>query len=209
MNAPMKPLLVIVIIMVLPFAGCKKNSPPLAPSDPPPSSIFSFENDMEGWVVRGTDLVLAGDREIAWSIDRSCEVVHDGKYSLRLYLENLNDAGKIWIERRFTVMPNVRYHVNVKFAFASQDYGSVNLWRIIAGVLPRSPQTRDDLIYQGDTGISADTGPGFMWLEKSYDFDATSASRGELFVILGIWGTYETPRTYYLDAVQVTFTRER
>jgi len=98
--------------------------------------------------------------------------------------------------------------VDVTCGFATPDYGSMNLWRIIGGALPRSPQTRDDLVYQGDTGNGADTSTGFVWSVKRYTFSAVASSGGELFVILGIWGTYETPRTYYLDDVRVAFTRE-
>ena len=147
------------------------------------SHRFSFENGMEEWCPRGTDL---DDPPIEWSIERTQEIAWDGNASLKLYLENYNDAGKIWIEQSFDVSPNTRYHVNVRYSFASAAYGDFNLWVIIAGVSSESPQTAEDLTYQGDAGNGADEDVGYVWLDKSYDFRLKSGTDGAIYVFIGI-----------------------
>jgi len=166
---------------------------------------FSFEEDMQGWKAKAMDLELANST-IDWSITRSQERVKDGSSSLRLYLENWNDMGKIWIERSFAMKPNARYVVNVSYAFASADWGDANFFEIISGVLQEPPRSRYDLVYQGGTGNGADSNVGYVWLEKSYSFSVESDATGKLYVIVGVWGVWETPRTYYLDSLKVIFT---
>ena len=191
-------------VVFLVFSACGEKV--IIDSQPKPGTyFFSFENDMEGWEKRAVDLEL-GDTLIDWSIELTHEIVYDGNSSLKFYLENYNDAGKIWIEKPFVVKPNRNYRVEVKYAFASADFGFANLWTIITGVVTNSPQTRDDLVYQGHTGNGSDSDIGFKWLVKNYNFDVTSESDSTLYVIIGVWGTWETPRTYYLDFVHIDFT---
>ena len=167
--------------------------------------VFSFEVDMQGWEARAMDLELANST-IDWSIARSQKRASEGGSSLRLYLENWNDMGKIWIEQGFVVKPNARYVVNVSYAFASADWGDANLFEIITGVLQEPPRSRYDLLYQGGTGNGAGSDVGYVWLEKSYSFSVESDVTGKLYVVVGVWGVWETPRTYYLDSVRVVFT---
>jgi len=169
------------------------------------SFFFSFEEGMQGWEARATDLELANST-IDWSITRSQENVKNGSSSMRFFLENWNDMGKIWVERSFAVKPSARYRVNVSYAFASADWGDANLFRIITGVLQEPPKSRDELVYQGDTGNGADSDVGYLWSEKSYSFWVESDVTGKLCVVVGVWGVWESPRTYYLDDLNVVFT---
>jgi hypothetical protein len=41
---------------------------------------------------------------------------------------------------------------------------------------------------------------------RRHSFDATAGAGGELWLALGVWGTFETPRTYSIDDVAVVFT---
>jgi len=168
------------------------------------SFFFSFENDLQEWEAKALDLELANST-IDWSITRSQEMGKDDSSSLRFYLENWNDMGKIWIERSFDLKPNTRYQVNISYSFASADWGDANFFRIITGVLTEPPRFRDDLVYQGDTGNGADSDVGYVWLEKSYSFSVESDIDGELYVVIGVWGVWETPRTYYLDNLKLVF----
>ena len=168
------------------------------------SFFFSFEEGMQGWEARATDLELANST-IDWSITRSQENVKNGSSSLRFILENWNDMGKIWVERSFAVKPDTRYTVKVSYAFASADWGDVNFFTIITGVLHESPTSRDELVYQGETGNGADSNVGYLWLEKSYSFSVESDATGKLCVIVGVWGVWESPRTYYLDNLKIVF----
>jgi hypothetical protein len=48
-----------------------------------------------------------------------------------------------------------------------------------------------------------------VWLDKAYGLDVRSGSSGMLYVIIGVWGVWETPRTYYVDDVRIKFTEEQ
>ena len=165
---------------------------------------YSFEAGMEGWTVRGTDL---GDPPIAWEIARSTDRADTGATSVRFRLANLNDQGKIWIERRYEVAPDQEYDVTLTFDLASADYGSINLWRVLAGAGPESPMVAADLRSAQDTGNGAASDTGFQWVERTVTVRTRSDEDGEIFVYVGIWGTSEFTRTYYVDDLQVTFTR--
>jgi hypothetical protein len=185
------------------LCSCKLINP-IEPGLPSPEEyIFSFENDMAGWTVSGVDL---DDPPVKWSIERSKDFAIDGNTSVKIYLENVNDAGKIWMERSFVVNPDSFYKVEVDYDFASSDWGDFNLFRIITGALSERPESREDLVYQGDTGNNADPEAGYVWLNKSYDFTVQSNSDGMLYVIIGVWGTWEASRTYYVDNIHVTLT---
>jgi hypothetical protein len=172
---------------------------------PPGSYTYSFENDMEGWVPNGVDL---DNPPVEWSIERSDELASDGDISLKLYLNNVNDAGKIWAERTYEVQPNQSIRVNIEYDFASSDWGDLNLWRIIAGVHQTLPKSADMLNFQEDTGIDSSADTGYEWLHKDYSFNVNSGEDGSLTVVIGVWGNWETLRNYYIDNVKVTFSSE-
>ena len=163
----------------------------------------SFETGFDGFAADGTDL---DDPPVDWSIERSQEEADDGLWSIRLELDNLNDAGKIWIERAFDLEPGVTYDVEVTYAFGTSDFGDINTWSIITGVDPDSPEVADDLTFQGSTSTGEDEETGVVWLEKSHAFTATTGAGGELWVSIGVWGTFETLRTHYIDDVRIEFT---
>ena len=163
----------------------------------------SFEAGLDEFVADGIDL---DDPTVEWSIERTDERADDGEWSVRLELENLNDAGKIWIERPFDLEPGRAYDVAVSYAFATADFGDINNWTIVAGVTPVDPEVRDDLTFQGSTANGEDQDVGFVWLKKSHAFMATASPSGELWLALGVWGTSEFSRIYYLDDVEVAFT---
>lgn len=172
----------------------------------PKSMNYSFEQGMEGWATNGTDLDNPPDQ---WSIGPSQDMASKGETSLKFYLDNANDAGKIWITRSFDVEPQTHYQVEVTYKFASADYGDINPWKIITGATLEPPRTAGGLVYQGDTGNGADPDDGWVWQRKTYNFNIRTGPEKELYVTIGIWGTWETPRTYYLDDVDVTLIKEQ
>ncbi len=197
----MKTLFPLIAVMLLMFSGCGSDGPE---SEGPYS--FSFEHDFQGWTVQGTDLEV-GNSTIPWSIERTQDRATEGNTSLRLYLDNLNDAGKIWTERQFVLLPDTDYRVKIAYDFATRDFGDLNLFTIITGASGKKPQSRNDLTYQDTTGNGSAADVGYVWLKKSYEVTAHSDDKGNLYVAIGVWGTFETARTYYLDNVQVTFER--
>ncbi|MFH1221207.1 MAG: hypothetical protein V1694_12250 [Candidatus Eisenbacteria bacterium] len=46
---------------------------------------------------------------------------------------------------------------------------------------------------------------GYLWTGKQYTIDRRSSANGKLYVSIGVWGTWETPRTYYVDFVYIAF----
>lgn len=173
------------------------------------SVSYSFESDMEGWTEKATDLE-SGSKTIDWSVTRSQERAKDGNVSIKLYLDNINDQGKIWIQNAFTVEPNQFYQAKVSYALASKDWGDLNHFTIITGILQKDPQTRDDLTFsfQDKTGNSESADAGYKWLQKEYQITLRSGETGILYVVIGIWGTWETSRTYYIDDVLITLTKK-
>lgn len=171
---------------------------------PPDETLFEtgFESDLAGFVPDGADL---DDPPVAWSIERSDERAESGAWSVRMRLDNLNDAGKIWLERSFEVEPGDQV-VRIAFDFASADFGDVNLWRIVAGASGSDPETRDDLTFQDDTGNGAASDVGFLWSRKEYLLAATAGLDGRIHVFLGIWGTSEFSRDYFVDDVEIRIT---
>jgi hypothetical protein len=191
-----KGLYIVITLLLLALAGC--NIPNM-----PESNNYSFEQGMEGWTASGTDLGSPPDQ---WSIEPSQGFASKGTTSLKLYLDNANDAGKIWVMRSFEVKPQTHYQVEVTYKFASADYGKVNLWTIITGVALEAPKTAAELAYQGDTGNGGGPDDGWIWKRQTYDFEIRTGPEKELYVTIGIWGTWETSRTYYLDDVDVVIT---
>jgi chitodextrinase len=164
---------------------------------------FTFEDGMQGWSAKAIDVDFPNED---WSVSPATDVVYEGTGSVRFYLANYNDAGKVWMETPFYVNPSSLYHVALVYHFASADWGVVNAFRIIAGVLDRPAAVAADLTFQGNTLNSAESDVGFLWLDKSYEFDVVSSAEGKIYVSIGIWGTWETPRTYYVDLVSVTIS---
>lgn len=190
----MSKIIYLLVCIPLILAGCST-------LQIPKQTEFSFEQGMDGWVAQGTDL---SNPAVEWSIERSGDMASEGDTSLKVYLNNLNDAGKIWIQRPFDVDSDSYYQVHVDYDFASADYGDLNLWTIITGAVLGPPTKADELVYQRDTGNGADKDEGYKWLHKTYTFDMRTGPEKEIYVIIGVWGTWETARTYYIDNIKVT-----
>jgi hypothetical protein len=165
---------------------------------------FSFETSFDGWAARAIDDNDGGSVAL-WQVSRSSARATDGEWAVELSLENYTDAAKVWLGRQFVVAPNRNYRVTIEFDLATADYGQLNLFRLIAGALPRAVGDRSDLapVFRGETGNGQSSDVGFRWLPKAYQTVTRSGSDGRLHVLFGIWGTYETTRHYYFDAVRV------
>jgi|GEM_PF-1315028 len=190
----------IMLSATLLLAGCVEE----IPDDTSPSNYYSFEENMQDWESDGTDL---SSPPINWSIERSDDRATDGNKSLKLYLDNMNDAGKIWIEKQFELDANTQYEITIEYDFATSDFGSFNLFKIITGASLTNPETYDDLTFQDHTGHNQQEDIGYTWLNKSYTLTVETNDNGTLYLSIGVWGTWETPRTYYIDAVNISFDK--
>ncbi len=192
--------------------GCSDSMQPL-PSEPKLYKISdSFEDGFSAWTINCLD-VEVDTVEIDWYVVSSNERATHGLSSAKLYVDNLTDAAKIWLERRVKVTPNRAHRVTISFNLASSDYGEVNLFSILANVLPYNPTTRDDVtagVFAGDFPEGTHNGgvQDFVWLDKSLTKSVTTRNDGTLYFILGIWGTWEGARTYYFDDFTITVSEE-
>ena len=172
-----------LLLLGLALEACDFNADPLV-IEPEFDDISSFETDLWKWVARGVDIT---DPPVAWEVVRSGERATQGTQSVRLRLANLNDQGKVWIERRYEVADDQLYSVESSFDFASADWGDVNLWRILAGAGPVSPASGGPTP-QGSTANGSASDEGHQWLPKVYTLEARSSADGQLFVHVGVWG---------------------
>jgi hypothetical protein len=81
---------------------------------------------------------------------------------------------------------------------------------IITGVSARVPNTPDELVPFFE-GLTNDGGKGRFnkWVRHEYEFTAQTDSGGSLYVLIGVWATFEVGYVYYLDAIRASFTRRQ
>jgi hypothetical protein len=177
------------------------NNPP--PQDntnnPPPQTpttyTSDFEHGMDNWTATGTDL---SDPPIDWHINRTTTQGYTSNASLELYLNNLNDQGKIWAQQPLSAHPNTTYHVIISYMLGTSDYG-MTTFTIITGA-DNKPPIRAGLTYQDSTD-NQQNNSNLTWLPKTYEFITTTDTTGIIYTSIGVWGTFETNRTYYIDDI--------
>ena len=164
--------------------------------------FYSFEKGMDEWKTDGTDL---DEPQIDWGIERTTNLSYSGDYAITLYLDNMNDAGKIWLEKSFNLSENSQYEVNISYNFATRDYGDVNLFKILTGTTTQNPESYNDLTVQETTGHDQGSEQGYIWLNKTYKSTIQTDESGRIFIHIGVWGTWETYRQYFIDNVNISF----
>jgi hypothetical protein len=137
---------------------------------------YSFENDMEGWIASAADVEAPGrGGSEPWSITRSQDIANEGTTSVKLFLQNFNDGGKVFIEKPFEVEPGQIYQVHLEYAFASRDL-DVIVSHVMAGVLTKLPVDGNDLgpAIKEISSNGKHSNVGYKWLNKAYDFTVRS-----------------------------------
>jgi hypothetical protein len=201
-----------ILISIFVLLGCSDSMQPLRPAPGFYEIRDSFEGGFSEWTVNSLD-VEVDKNEIDWYVVSSDERAANGLLSAKLFMDNLTDAAKIWLERSIKVAPNKTYQVTISFGLASYDYGEVNVFSILANVMPYNPTTRDDVtsgVSDGDFPEGTHNGgvQDFVWLDKSLTKSVTSREDGTLYFILGIWGTWEGERTYYFDDFRIAVSEK-
>jgi hypothetical protein len=184
-------------------------------------AFFSFEQGLEGWRPDSADfcdLDLASgscraggafaETEVALARDRASA----GGQSVRLTAVNNTDAVKLWIERTFDVGPGV-YDVEVSFDFGTTDL-EIGAWTLIGTATSFDPSAAfREGVPEGQVGDFPRLGDTvspegeFAFLPKSFTRTVTAGAAGEVWVGIGVWGTFEVERTYHVDAVRVRIER--
>jgi len=115
---------------------------------PPPGDVieetFIVDADMEGWLGVATDTV---NPTIDWHVEHTTAEAYTGDGAVELFLNNINDQGKVWLERAYMLAPGVSYQVELEYAFGTSDWGDVNLFAIIAGVHDEPPRSAEELTF--------------------------------------------------------------
>ena len=183
------------------LAACSDDS--TGPS-PVVNDRFTFDANMEGWTARATDVDHEGG-EVDWEVARSDDQKAQGSHSLEFYQDNLTDAAKVWIEKSYTLEPETEYEVRIDYRLGTKDFGNANLFKNVAGARAAAPQTGADIqaIARDETGNGATSDVGYRWLSKSYTSTVETDAAGKLYVVVGIWGTWETERSHYVDDLRV------
>ena len=161
------------------------------------SAFFSFEGSLQGWSPHGLGLQSGGAEE-AWAITTDPTVPYDGGSSARFFLDNANGAGKIWLERTFTLPSGGRHAAHVEFAVAGTR-DAVVADQLIAGVLRAPPRDVDAL----QPALQSPGIAGSSWTPHAVDveFDGNTAT-----VVIGVSGRFPGRIVYHFDAVTVLFT---
>lgn len=192
-------------VLALGVMACSDPSGPI----PPREENWSFEAGMEAWTAAAADIHVGGT-PIDWWARLSTARASHGSRSVEIYMDNRTDAAKVWIVRPFAVEPNRDYVVHLNFDFASRDYGDVNLFQLLAGASPTAPVTGAEVLAVARTNMSTGNGAGsdvgFQWSHRYMTKGVRSSPNGSLYILVGVWGTWETPRTYYVDNVSVELT---
>jgi len=180
-------------------------------SAPEVSATFSFEQGMDGWAAVAADTGAPPGAYAPWSIVPATDFAYDGEQALRLFMANHTDAAKIWIVRSFAVAPGRMYDVDVSYAFGSSDFGTLNLFDLRTGSFLSPPADGPALLagtLHDYTGNGSDSDIGYRWLRKHVRTALRADASGLIYVVVGIWGTTEFSRTYYLDDLTVQVTRD-
>jgi hypothetical protein len=175
-------------------------------------SQSSFEHGMDDWTTAAADIGNPSQGGYApWSIDPSIDYASDGQWALKFHMENNTDAAKIWIVRPFTVTDGQAYRVEISYDFGTADYGPLNNFQLLIGVFSVPPADGPALIAgttHADTGTGQNSDVEYVWLPKSFQITAPGNEKGLLYVVIGIWGTFEITRNYYLDNIVVQLSPE-
>jgi hypothetical protein len=139
-----------------------------------------------------------------WNIKRELAITSmvppvDGFWQLSYYLDGTFDDGTIWIERTIDI-PAGDVRVDVSFWLRSMTVSTINTWPVVGYAGPADPKTEQDLPIIGHTEESAG------WTKYKFQQDLTSKDQTKIFVAVGISATWETPRTYPVDLVEITVT---
>lgn len=188
------------------FAVLSACSESTATDDPNTVDLsYSFEQGLTDWQTGATDIIVGGN-PIPWHIQPSSAIAFDGSQSLEFHMANFTDAAKIWITRAVSLQPNKDYHVRVSYELATRDWGDANLFSLLTGAFPKPPATAADLepaFIRFATGNGASSDVGYRWLHKEVESSVRTGADGKAHIVVGVWGTYEITRTYYIDAVRI------
>jgi len=134
-------------------------------------------------------------------IERSQAQAYDGISSIRVFIDGSQDDGTGWIERTINFASNSMYQMDMGFQVWSEFQSPVNNWGVVAYAGINDPEVEEDFVLIGDTDQVAG------WKEYTYQTQIRTDYSGNIYIACGITVYWETPRSYYIDLVNITFTQ--
>ena len=179
--------------------------------------LFSFETGFEGWRADSADfcepdaltgLCPEGGAYAPTDVDVVTGTAVHGARSVRLFAVNDTDAVKLWIERAFAVPQPGRYRVLVSWELGTSDL-DIGAWTSIGAAVTHDPSAAvgpgDPPERVGDflrLDPTAGTG-GLQFRTHGFGQDVEVGAGREVWVGVGVWGTFEVEREYFIDRVRV------
>jgi hypothetical protein len=165
---------------------------------------YSFENDFEGWIMKGSHINPDLPQPITLSQTRAA----DGVTSLQFDFNRDAFGQFLWIEKVFSVEPGQVYDINIDYALGTRDCCS-NPFALLTGALRNTPVTLQDMnpAYQGIVDNGENTFSDYKWVDKQYAITTRSDEQGKFHLLIGFFGNFEVRRIEYIDRVHVKIAR--
>ena len=170
----------------------------------------SFEVDFGGWE-KGAWM----PDQKAWSLNRVQEKrgvyprPYNGKWEIAAYQDGTGDDGTVWLSKAIRVEPNSQYEVKLSLYLWSPVQTPINEWPVVAyeGLIkPEIKSSPDQWRFFKTIGY---TGEVAGWKQYSYGKTIeTGAKDSIIWLAFGQHVTWETPRTYFWDSVQVEINKK-
>ncbi len=164
---------------------------------------FSFEGGLDGWVPRASPTLTP---VVNWIAEIDGAEFTEGASSVRFELRDSTAAGGVWLERAFALTEVEEYRIDVTSMFGTDATGTVQ-WPLILEASDRPLSERTTLPTAGNLG-PATTGGAVEWssLSQSLLYD-TAEGQDTIWVAIGVAARSADDRSYYLDDLNLVFTR--
>jgi len=158
-----------------------------------------FEEGSGGWVANAdapADPNKPGHL-VAWNITRTTDVANSGRYSLKFFIDGVQDDGTLWIENKISVRKNARIQVKVSFELYSEHESFNAIADVCAYAGLRNPEVEEDFTVLGPANEIAG------WKKYTYTTTLNVGSSDEVWFAVGITVRWETRMIYYIDDVEI------
>lgn len=186
------------VVVALAVSSCKSNTSPPSQISSDTVVLSTFNSGWDNWLPRWARI----DGEDVDFTLRS-DVGGAGKSSACIAVDNRTDAARVWLERRFFVVPQRRYKVSLKFD-AGPAGGLENHRVAIAYIGLKPAEDIAGLQELGTIGFPEQPKrPTFM--EFALSRSVTSQRAGEVWIGVGFRGTFEIQLSLCIDKIKVIF----
>ena len=198
------PAKAVLVLLVLPLAGCDAIAKATSPEVTAQEYLFNFENSLSGWSTTGSNVDPDGSH---WSIAASEGASAAGAQAVAFRLDSREDDSRIWMEREFLLRSDMTYDVTFDFEFASADWGPGEHWNLMVAAGTGGPlDLGTDAFYAASTANGAVVSDGFRWRSVKLPTSIRTGADGRARIAIGIEGRGDRDATYYLDELGVKFS---